>query len=53
MAERHAVAALIRERRGDALVLLATFLLVLFRDLIEGILAGCALAFALFIWRKR
>jgi len=53
MAERHAVAALIRERRGDALVLLATFLLVLFRDLVEGILAGCALAFALFIWRKR
>lgn len=53
MAERHAVAALIRECRGDALVLLATFLLVLFRDLVEGILAGCALAFALFIWRKR
>jgi len=53
MAERHAFAALIRERRGEALVLLATFLLVLFRDLIEGILAGCGLALVLYLWRKR
>ena len=53
MAERHAFAQLIRERRGEAVVLLATFLLVLLRDLTEGILAGCGLAFALFLWRKR
>jgi SulP family sulfate permease len=53
MAERHAFAKLLRDRRGEALVLLATFLLVMFRDLTEGILAGCALAFALYCWRKR
>lgn len=53
MAERHAFTQLIRERRGEALILLVTFLLVLLRDLIEGILAGCALAFALYLWRKR
>ena len=49
MAERHAFAELLRERRGEALVLLATFLLVVFRDLTEGILAGCGLAFGLYI----
>ena len=53
MAERHAFASLIRERRGEALVLLTTFLLVLFRDLTEGILAGCGLSLALYVWRKR
>ena len=53
MAERHAFAQMLSERRGEALVLLATFLLVVFRDLTEGILAGCGLAFGLYVWRKR
>jgi SulP family sulfate permease len=52
MAELHTVGQIIRDRRGEALVLLATFLLVVFRDLTEGILVGCSLAFALYLRRK-
>lgn len=51
MVERDAFAALIRSSRGDALVLLATFLLVVFRDLTEGIIVGFALGSVLFIDR--
>jgi sulfate permease, SulP family len=51
MAERHEFALLIRSSRGDATVLLATFLLTVFRDLTEGILVGFALGAALFIHR--
>jgi sulfate permease, SulP family len=51
MAERHAFATLIRASRGDALVLLATFLLTVFRDLITGIVVGFALAALLFLHR--
>ena len=51
MAERHEFALLIRSSRGDATVLLATFLLTIFRDLTEGILVGFALGAALFIHR--
>jgi sulfate permease, SulP family len=51
MAERREFALLIRSSRGDAIVLLATFLLAVFRDLTEGILVGFALGAALFINR--
>ncbi len=51
MADRAAFATLIRASRGDALVLLATFGLTIFRDLTEGILVGFALGAVLFIHR--
>jgi len=51
MVEKHAFAALMRSSRGDALVLLVTFLLVVFRDLTEGIVVGFALGAVLFIDR--
>lgn len=51
MAEKHEFATLIRSSRGDATVLLATFLLTVFRDLTEGILVGFALGAVLFIHR--
>jgi SulP family sulfate permease len=51
MVERPAFAALLRSSKGDALVLLATFALVIFRDLTEGILIGFVLGAVLFIDR--
>jgi sulfate permease, SulP family len=51
MAEKQEFATLIRSSRGDATVLLATFLLTIFRDLTEGILVGFALGAVLFINR--
>ncbi|MES2914295.1 MAG: SulP family inorganic anion transporter [Pseudomonadota bacterium] len=51
MAERHELAALLRSSRGDALVVGVTFLLVVFRDLTEGIIVGFALAGLVFIKR--
>src|SRR6201999_2378282 len=51
MAEKHEFATLIRSSRGDAIVLLATFGLTIFRDLTEGILVGFALGAVLFINR--
>jgi len=51
MAEKQEFATLIRSSRGDASVLLATFLLTIFRDLTEGILVGFALGAVLFINR--
>ncbi len=51
MAERHEFAALLRSSRGDALVVSVTFLLVVFRDLTEGIIVGFALAGLVFIKR--
>ena len=51
MAERHAFARLLRSSRGDAVVLLATFLLTVFRDLTQGIVVGFAIAALLFIHR--
>jgi SulP family sulfate permease len=51
MAERHAFATLIRASWGDAIVLLATFLLVIFRDLTEGIVVGFGLGALLFLHR--
>jgi len=51
MAEKHEFAGLLRASRGDAVVLLATFLLVVFRDLSEGILVGFGLGSLLFVHR--
>jgi SulP family sulfate permease len=51
MAEKHEFATLIRSSCGDATVLLATFLLTIFRSLTEGILVGFALGAVLFINR--
>jgi sulfate permease, SulP family len=51
MAEKTAFATLIRSSRGDATVLLATFLLTIFRGLTEGIVVGFALGAVLFINR--
>ncbi|TIL58462.1 MAG: SulP family inorganic anion transporter [Mesorhizobium sp.] len=51
MFEKQAFATLLRASRGDALVLMATFLIVIFRDLTEGIVVGFALGSILFIDR--
>ena len=51
MAEKREFAALVRASKGDALVVLATFLLVIFRDLPTGIVAGFALGTLLFMHR--
>ncbi|KQW28690.1 SulP family sulfate transporter [Rhizobium sp. Root274] len=49
MVERSAILTLIRSSRGETLVLAVTFLLVIFRDLTEGILVGVSLAALQFI----
>ncbi len=51
MAEKHEFATLVRASTGDAVVLLVTFLLVIFRDLTEGILIGFMLSTLLFLHR--
>jgi sulfate permease, SulP family len=51
MVEKRAFAMLLRATPGDAAVLMATFLLTVFRDLIEAIVVGFALGSALFIHR--
>src|SRR5262245_13561630 len=51
MAEKYEFLSLLRSSRGDAVVLLATFLLTVFRDLTEGIVVGFALGAVLFIRR--
>jgi len=51
MVEKHAVFTLLRTPRGDAAVLLATFLITILRDLTEAIVVGFALGSALFIHR--
>jgi SulP family sulfate permease len=51
MAEKHAFATLLRASRGDAVVLLSTFLLTVFRDLTEGILVGFGIGVLLFVHR--
>jgi SulP family sulfate permease len=51
MAEKREFATLVRSSWGDALVLLSTFLLTVFRDLTEGILVGFALGAVIFIHR--
>ena len=51
MAEKHDFAILLRASRGDAVVLITTFLLVIFRDLTEGILVGFGIGALLFLHR--
>jgi SulP family sulfate permease len=51
MAEKNAFATLIRSSWGDATILLATFLLTIFRDLTEGIIVGSAIGAFIFINR--
>jgi len=51
MIERPAIATLLKGSRGEAVVLVVTFLLVIFRDLTEGIIVGFALGAVLFIDR--
>ena len=51
MIERDAIGAIFGVSRGDALVLSATLLLTVFRDLTEGIIVGFALGAFLFIDR--
>lgn len=51
MVERHAITSLVRGSRGDALVLAATFLLTVFRDLSEGIVVGFSLGALVFLHR--
>jgi SulP family sulfate permease len=51
MVEKEAFVVLLRSSRGDALVLLVTFALVIFRDLTEGIVVGFVLGALLFIDR--
>jgi sulfate permease, SulP family len=51
MAEKHQFATLVRASRGDAVILLTTFLLVVFRDLTEGIVVGFCLGTLLFMHR--
>ncbi|MCJ8238942.1 SulP family inorganic anion transporter [Peteryoungia algae] len=49
MVEKSAIAALVRSSRGETLILAVTFLLVVFRDLTEGIVVGFSLAALQFI----
>lgn len=51
MAEKHEFAALVRGSRADAAIVLVTFLLVVFRDLTEGIVVGFAMAGLVFVKR--
>ncbi len=51
MAEKREFVVLMRASWGDAVVLLATFLLTIFRDLTEGIIVGFALGALLFLHR--
>ncbi|HWM84064.1 MAG TPA: SulP family inorganic anion transporter [Pseudolabrys sp.] len=51
MAEKGAFATLIRTSRGDSVVLLATFLLTIFVDLMTGIVVGFAIGTLLFVSR--
>ncbi|WP_413991306.1 SulP family inorganic anion transporter [Labrys okinawensis] len=51
MAERHQFATLVRASAGDAAVVTVTFLVVVFRDLTEGILTGFTLGSLLFLHR--
>jgi sulfate permease, SulP family len=51
MVEKQAFAMLMRSVRGDALVLMTTFLLTIFRDLTEAIIIGFGLGSVIFIHR--
>ncbi|HSO48864.1 MAG TPA: STAS domain-containing protein, partial [Rhizobiaceae bacterium] len=51
MIEKHAIAQIVSASRGDALVMGATFIVTLTRDLMEGIITGFVIGAFLFIDR--
>lgn len=51
MAERAEFAAILKRSRGEAVILLAVFLLTIFRDLTEGIAVGVVLGAVFFMHR--
>ena len=51
MAEKEEFLTLVKSSKGDAMVVIVTFLLVVFRDLTEGIVVGFALGGLVFIRR--
>ncbi|MGF7159390.1 SulP family sulfate permease [Rhodoligotrophos appendicifer] len=51
MAEKHEFANLLRASWSDAVVLMSTFLLVIFRDLTEGIVVGFSISALVFLHR--
>ncbi len=51
MVEKHAISVLLRASRGDGVVLAATFVLTVFRDVVEGIVVGFTLSSLLFLHR--
>jgi SulP family sulfate permease len=51
MVERDALVTLVRSSRGDTVVLLATFLLTVFDDLMTGIIVGFGIGTLLFVSR--
>jgi len=51
MTERHEFLSILRRSRGEAVVLLATFLLTIFYDLMTGIVVGVVLGSLLFMHR--
>ncbi|GAK44046.1 sulfate transporter/antisigma-factor antagonist [Tepidicaulis marinus] len=51
MIEKHAIAILVRTSPGDTLVLSATFLFTVFRDLTEGIIIGFSIGTLIFLNR--
>jgi SulP family sulfate permease len=53
MAEKEEFVALLRGNRGAAAILLATFMLTIFINLLVGIVAGIVLAAALYFWERR
>ncbi len=53
MADKEEFVAVLRGDRGGAAILLATFLLTIFVNLLVGIAAGVGLAIALYLWRRR
>jgi SulP family sulfate permease len=53
MADKGEVGRILMQRDGEAAVLATTFLLTIFVDLMVGIIAGCALASLIALWRKR
>jgi SulP family sulfate permease len=52
MAERHAVAMVLRSSAADAAILLATFGFTVFSGLAEGVGVGCALALLRFLVQR-
>ncbi|MCO4054589.1 MAG: SulP family inorganic anion transporter [Bosea sp.] len=53
MADKGEVGRVLMQRDGEAAVLATTFLLIIFVDLMVGMIAGCALAGFIALWRKR